>query len=215
MIPRISTMGELNEYEALNILQAREWAFSSRTMTSTNPLDEFYVRTLHSKMFDQVWKWTGKYRTNELNIGCDPAEIVQRIPQLLANAKYWLDHKTFPIDECMIRFHHQLVSKIHPFANGNGRHARMITDVIAVKNGQEEFSWGAGANLVAEGRARRLSGCAASARCERERCQVTSRICEILIRGTASSVPTADSNLGSRTVLALVKDTGAPSGRPV
>ena len=54
----------------------------------------------------------------------------------------------------MIRFHHQLVSKIHPFANGNGRHARMITDVIAVKNGQAEFSWGAGANLVAEGRAR-------------------------------------------------------------
>jgi len=80
----------------------------------------------------------------------------------------------------MIRFHHQLVSKIHPFANGNGRHARMITDVIAVKNGQEEFSWGAGANLVAEGRARRLSGCAASARCERERRQVTSWICEIL-----------------------------------
>jgi Fic-DOC domain mobile mystery protein B len=102
----------------------------------------------------QVWKWAGKYRTNELNIGCDPAEIVQRIPQLLANAKYWLDHKTFPIDECMIRFHQQLVSKIHPFANGNGRHARMITDVIAVKHGQAEFTWGAGANLVAEGRAR-------------------------------------------------------------
>ena len=54
----------------------------------------------------------------------------------------------------MIRFHHQLVSKIHPFANGNGRHARMITDVIAVKHGQAEFSWGAGANLVTEARAR-------------------------------------------------------------
>ena len=109
---------------------------------------------LSSKMFDQVWKWAGKYRTNELNIGCDPAAIVQRISQLLANAKYWIDHKTFPIDECMIRFHHQLVSKIHPFANGNGRHALMITDVIAVKHGHAEFSWGAGANLVAEGRAR-------------------------------------------------------------
>ena len=54
----------------------------------------------------------GTYRTHEVSIGCDPAEIVQRIPQLLANTKYWLDHKTFPIDECMIRFHHQLVSKI-------------------------------------------------------------------------------------------------------
>jgi hypothetical protein len=31
---------------------------------------------------------------------------------------------------------------------------RMITDVIAVNYEQPEFSWGAGANLVAEGRAR-------------------------------------------------------------
>ena len=154
LIPRISTMGELNEYEALNILRAREWAFNTRTMKSTNPLEEPYVRMLHTKMFDQVWKWAGIYRTHELNIGCDPGEIVQRIPQLLANTQYWLGHNTFPIDECLIRFHHLLVSKIHPFPNGNGRHARMMTDVIAVKFGRPEFTWGAGANLVAEGGAR-------------------------------------------------------------
>jgi Fic-DOC domain mobile mystery protein B len=154
LIPRISTMAELNEYEALNIVQAREWAFSSRTMKSTNPFEETYVRTLHIKMFDKVWKWAGTYRKHELNIGCDAREITQRIPQLLGNTQYWLQHKTFPVDECLIRFHHQLVSKIHPFANGNGRHARMIADVVAVKYGRPEFTWGAGENLVAEGNAR-------------------------------------------------------------
>jgi Fic-DOC domain mobile mystery protein B len=154
LIPKISTMGELNEYEALNILQAREWAFSSRTMNSTNPLEEPYLRALHAKMFDQVWKWARTYRKHELNIGCDPQEITQRMPQLLGNTRYWLDEKTFPIDECLIRFHHQLVSKMHPFPNGNGRHARMITDVLAVKYGRPEFTWGAGANLVAETTAR-------------------------------------------------------------
>jgi Fic-DOC domain mobile mystery protein B len=123
-------------------------------MKSTSSLQEPYVRTLHSKMFDKVWKWVGTYRGNELNIGCDPSEIVQRIPQLLRNTQYWLDKKTFPIDECLIRFHYQLVSKIHPFANGNGRHARMISDVVAAKYGRPEFSWGAGHNLVAEGNAR-------------------------------------------------------------
>jgi Fic-DOC domain mobile mystery protein B len=153
LIPRISTMRELNEYEALNILEAREWAFGSRTMTSNDPLEEPYVRMLHSKMFDQVWKWAGTYRKHEVSVGCDPAEIVQRIPQLVANAEHWLERKTFPIDECLIRFHYQLV-KIHPFANGNGRHARMITDVIAAKYGQKELTWGAGQNLVAEGSAR-------------------------------------------------------------
>jgi Fic-DOC domain mobile mystery protein B len=94
------------------------------------------------------------YRNHELNIGRDPREIAQRIPQLLGNTKYWLENKAFPVDECLVRFHHQLVSKIHPFPNGNGRHARMMTDVIAVKYGQPEFTWGAGKDLVAQGDAR-------------------------------------------------------------
>ncbi len=154
LIPQISTMAELNEYEALNILRAHEWAFNARNMKSTDPLEESYVRLLHAKMFDQVWKWAGTYRKHELSFGCDPQEILQRIPQLLGNTKYWLDHSTFSVDECLIRFHHQLVWRIHPFPNGNGRHARMMTDVIALKLGRPEFTWGAGANLVAEGNTR-------------------------------------------------------------
>jgi Fic-DOC domain mobile mystery protein B len=154
LVPRISTMGELNEYETLNILRARQWAFDDRTMKSTSPLEEPYVRELHHRMFDNVWKWAGTYRKHERNIGCDARQILQRIPQLLDNTQYWLEHKTFPVDECLVRFHHQLVSKIHPFPNGNGRHARMITDIMAVKLGHPEFTWGAGKDLVAEGDAR-------------------------------------------------------------
>lgn len=123
-------------------------------MKSTNPLDEIYVRTLHGKMFDQVWRWAGVYRKTERNIGCDPREITQRIPQLLANTRYWLEHNTSPLDESLVRFHYQLVSKIHPFANGNGRHARMIVDLVAVKFRRPEFTRGAGQDLVAEGNAR-------------------------------------------------------------
>jgi Fic-DOC domain mobile mystery protein B len=150
LIPKISTMGELNEYETLNILDAQKWAFNARVMSSMNPLEEHYVRLLHKKMFDQVWKWAGAYRLHELSIGCDPFELTQRIPQLLGNTTYWLDHNTFPVDECLIRFHHQLVSRIHAFNNGNGRHARMMTDVVAVKRGRPDFTWGAGTNLAAE-----------------------------------------------------------------
>jgi Fic-DOC domain mobile mystery protein B len=153
LIPRISTLGELNEYEAVNILRAREWAFDSRMMKSTDRLQESYIRELHRRMFDNVWRWAGTYRKTELNIGCDPKEILQRIPQLLANTRHWLDNKTSPTDEALLRFHHQL-TKIHPFANGNGRHARLIADIVAVKYGQSEFTWGAGKDLAAEGGAR-------------------------------------------------------------
>jgi Fic-DOC domain mobile mystery protein B len=150
LIPKISTLGELNEYEALNILEAQKWAFAARVMGATNPLDERYARLLHERMFGQVWKWAGVYRLHELNVGCDPHEIIQRIPQLLGNTAYQLDHNTFPIDECLIRFHHRLVSTIHPFNNGNGRHARMMTDVLAAKRGRPVFTWGAGTNLATE-----------------------------------------------------------------
>ena len=137
----------------MNIVTAREWAFDDRTIKSVDPLSEPYIRELHRRMFDNVWKWAGVYRQTERNIGCDPKEIAQRIPQLLGNTRYWLDHKTFPTDEALLRFHHQL-TKIHPFANGNGRHARMIADVVAVTNGRPEFTWGAGKDFVAEGDAR-------------------------------------------------------------
>lgn len=106
-------------------------------------------------MFDNVWKWAGIYRQTERNIGFDPKEIVQRIPQLLANTRYWLQNKTFSTDEALLRFHHQL-TRIHPFANGNGRHARMITDAVAVKYGRAEFTWGAGKGLVAQEVARTM-----------------------------------------------------------
>jgi Fic-DOC domain mobile mystery protein B len=153
LIPRISTIGELNEYEALNILRAREWAFDSRTMRPTDPLEEPYIRELHHRMFDNVWKWAGTYRQTEWNIGCDPKEIVQKTPQLLANTRYWLENKIFSMDEALLRFHHEL-TRIHPFANGNGRHARMMADVVAVKSGRAEFTWGAGNDLVSQGDAR-------------------------------------------------------------
>jgi fido (protein-threonine AMPylation protein) len=90
LIPRISTIGELNEYEALNILRAREWAFDDRMMKSTDPLEEPYVRELRHRMFDNVWKWAGTYRKHELNIGCDPREILQRIPQLLTTNAWFV-----------------------------------------------------------------------------------------------------------------------------
>jgi Fic-DOC domain mobile mystery protein B len=141
------------QYEALNILEVRAWAFDDRTMRSLDPLDELYVRELHRRMFDNVWKWAGRYRETERNIGCDPREIVQRIPQLLASTRYCLEHEIFPADEPLLRFHHQL-TRIHPFANGKGRHARMFTDIVAVKRGQAESTWGAGKGLVAEGDAR-------------------------------------------------------------
>jgi Fic-DOC domain mobile mystery protein B len=151
LIPNLATKEELNEWERENILRAREWALRDRTAAADMPSDD-YVRKLHAKMFDQTWKWAGEYRRTEKNLGAPVHEIRERLKALFGDARYWIANHTYSLDEIAVRFHHRLVL-IHPFPNGNGRHARLIADVIAVKLGRSSFTWGS-ANLIKEGEAR-------------------------------------------------------------
>jgi Fic-DOC domain mobile mystery protein B len=142
LIPNLSTKEELNEWERQNILAAKDWALNPRVMKREDPLIEPYLRELHKRMFDQTWKWAGKYRKTEKNLGVPFHQITNGIAALLGDVHYWIDRRTFDPDEIAIRFHHRLVW-IQAFPNGNGRHARLLADAIAVKHGSEEFTWGA------------------------------------------------------------------------
>jgi Fic-DOC domain mobile mystery protein B len=139
--PSLTTKGELDEFERSNILEANRWAFNPRVLKREDPFIEPYLRQLHRRMFDQTWKWAGKYRTTNKNLGIPFHQIMNGIAAILGDIHYWLEHGTFDIEEIAIRYHHRLVW-IHPFPNGNGRHARLLADVIAVKNGRERFTWG-------------------------------------------------------------------------
>jgi Fic-DOC domain mobile mystery protein B len=150
LIPNLANKRELDEWERENILAAQRWAFSPRIMNSRDPVDEVYLRELHRRMFDETWKWAGKYRIRDVNRGCPFAEIYQRIPVLLGNVRFWIENKTFEIDEIAVRYHYQLVTEIHAFPNGNGRHGRLLASVLAVKYGRRRFTWGR-ANLVDAG----------------------------------------------------------------
>ncbi len=111
------------------------------------------MRQLHLRMFDQTWKWAGKYRTTEKNIGIPHYRIRESLPALLGDARYWVEHQTFEPDELAVRFHHKFVC-IHPFANGNGRHARLMADVVVRRLGKRPFTWGS-ADIVRAGDFRR------------------------------------------------------------
>jgi Fic-DOC domain mobile mystery protein B len=151
LIPNLATREELNEWERENILRGREWAVGDRTSPSDMVSNE-YVRKLHRKMFEETWKWAGDYRHTEKNIGVSVHEIRERLMALFGDTRYWIENGTYLTDEIAVRFHHRLVF-IHPFPNGNGRHARLIVDIIAMKLGRPVFTWGS-ANLVKEGEAR-------------------------------------------------------------
>lgn len=149
LIPNLASKEELNEWERQNIVEAYAWALAANNLRRQDPLAESYIRDLHRRMFDQTWRWAGAYRTGEKNIGVPHHEIRERLAGLLGDARYWLEHATYAPDELAIRFHHRLVS-IHPFANGNGRHARLMADVLAQRQDRPIFTWG-GAELVRAG----------------------------------------------------------------
>jgi Fic-DOC domain mobile mystery protein B len=129
---------QLNEWEQINILNAEKWLGSRKPK---NVLSEEFCRSLHKKMFDQTWSWAGTFRRSDKNIGVDWTQISVNLKNLLEDAKYWLKHKVYSLSEVGARFHHRLVS-IHCFPNGNGRHARLMTDALMIENGHSRFSWG-------------------------------------------------------------------------
>jgi Fic-DOC domain mobile mystery protein B len=139
----ITVRGELNELEQKNIATAYRWAFSRRHVVTRDR----FLKNLHRRMFDRVWRWAGKYRTTERNLGVKPFEIEPALRQALDDTRYWIEHKSFPPDEIAVRFHHRLVS-VHPFPNGNGRWSRLAADVLITQLGGARFTWG-GANLQA------------------------------------------------------------------
>lgn len=139
--PSLSTKGELDQFERANILEANRWAFSARVLKREDPFIEPYLRRLHGKMFDQTWGWAGRYRKTDKNLGVPFHQIMNKIAAVLGDTHYWLENRTFDIDEIAVRYHHRLV-QIHPFPNGNGRHARLLADVIVAKRGRERFTWG-------------------------------------------------------------------------
>lgn len=152
LIPSLATKEELNEWERQNILRARAWAIRDRRISPASVASEEYVRKLHLKMFDETWKWAGRYRQTDKNIGIAFHEIPERLAVLFGDVRYWIESGTYSPDEMAVRFHHRLVV-IHPFPSGNGRHARLAADVLVKVCGRPAFTWGF-SDLVNRGQSR-------------------------------------------------------------
>jgi len=134
----ITKQNELDEWESNNILTAMTWLKGTREEV----LSEKFIKILHEKMFDKTWRWAGKFRKSNKNIGVNWETIATRLHDLLNDVRVQIQHKSFSNDEIAVRFHHRLVS-IHCFPNGNGRHARLVCDKLLEILKVEKFSWGA------------------------------------------------------------------------
>src|ERR1700722_1361187 len=149
LIPtHITLRSELNELEQQNIGTGNTWAFSRKHVI----FRERFLKSLHRRMFNRVWRWAGKFRTTERNLGVEPYLIETELRKAIDDARYWVENNSYAPDELAVRFHHRLVS-VHPFPNGNGRWSRLAADMLIVRLGGSRFTWG-GADLRATGEAR-------------------------------------------------------------
>ena len=142
----VTTREELDQLEQAGITEGLKWLDKQKT---PDVLSEAFVLELHKRLFGSVWKWAGIFRGTEKNIGVDPIQVAIQLRQLLDDARYWVEHETYSPKELAARFHHKLVF-IHPFSNGNGRHARIMADAVLTKLLNEPaIDWAGGYRLEA------------------------------------------------------------------
>ncbi len=155
VITGVTTREELDELEQLNIQKTVQKYLYGRVQKAEKILTEQFIYKLHKDMLGEVWKWAGTIRQTNKTIGVDKLQITIRLRQLIENCKFWIEHNTFEADEIAVRFKHELVF-IHVFPNGNGRHSRIMADII-IKHifDKEMFTWGVN-NLTEKSEKRKL-----------------------------------------------------------
>ncbi|HEY2354006.1 MAG TPA: mobile mystery protein B [Gaiellaceae bacterium] len=135
----ISRQRDLDLAEQDNITSAIS-RLARRPPTVDAVLTERFLRRLHGLMFGDVWRWAGRYRDSDKNLGVPKGRIREDLAKLLADVRFWIEHETYEADEIAARFHHELVW-IHPFPNGNGRFSRLAADLLVEALGRPRFTW--------------------------------------------------------------------------
>ena len=138
-IKSVTTRSQLDEVEAENILDAFLKYTLSLEQIKDVSFDTQFLQQLQLEMFGNVWSWAGEFRTTQTSIGIEAVNIRQSLYQLMDDLKFW--EKAWDYQDTATRLHYLLV-KIHPFLNGNGRCARLFTDLWLLSIGKEMLEWG-------------------------------------------------------------------------
>lgn len=125
----VKTRDQLNEVEADHILKASSSYFSRRQFPS-KWFNEPNLKKIHREMFKLIWDWAGIYYVGPLrNIGIRSQHIPTQVRELCADVLFWLTETTNLTFLEQSAYIHFRLAQIHPFPNGNGRHARLVADL--------------------------------------------------------------------------------------
>lgn len=153
LLPSLLTRAQLDGIERRQINAARMWALRGAVLKRGDLMTEAFARELHRRMFGGIWRGAGRYRTTPRNPGWEPRQIAKGVGMFFDDAEGWLRYSTYPVHEAAVRLHLRLVA-IRPWCNGNGRHARLIADIVVAANEGEPLTWGSRSTQAEPGDAR-------------------------------------------------------------
>lgn len=139
-LPQLRSRQELNAAEAENIFLAHRKYLLRRNNPKRLWLTDTFIRRVHLEMFGRIWDWAGTYRVTELTIGVPAYRIAEEIKKLCEDRLFWDQENYLPVLERAVRLQARL-AWIHPFKNGNGRHARLLMDIFLRSHGERLPEW--------------------------------------------------------------------------
>lgn len=93
-------------------------------------LTDNFLRELHASMYGDIWKWAGRFRKRELNIGVPPELVAVAWRESVDNVSYrWQNTRDWTARHLGMVMHAE-VGRVHPFVDGNGRTARLLADLV-------------------------------------------------------------------------------------
>jgi Fic-DOC domain mobile mystery protein B len=135
----VTTRRELASVEALNINKAFLKYLASKPSSRSATFDYEWFLKLHREMFGDVWTWAGVVRTHDANIGVRHVQIVERLSGVVGDLHSWSGFG-HPLETQAVWLHHKAV-QIHPFENGNGRWARLLSNIWLKLQGAPIVFW--------------------------------------------------------------------------
>lgn len=124
----------LNEYlEARNTSSAYDLV---EKLAKRKEIDHVVIQQLHEEVTKGLLEDAGKYRTKNVRItgAVKTPPNFAKVPALVDNFLQDLKKtRAHPIQKAA-HLHHRLV-EIHPFTDGNGRVARLLTNLFLIRNG--------------------------------------------------------------------------------
>ena len=135
----VTNRRELSAIEAANINEAFLKYLASKPTSRSAPFDYEWFLQLHREMFRDVWTWAGALRTRDANIGVPHFQIVEQLSALVGDLHSWsgFGHS---LEIQAVWLHHKAVW-IHPFENGNGRWARLLSNIWLKLHGAPIVCW--------------------------------------------------------------------------